>query len=111
MASWGEQGTNRRDFYSDPADFDRQLNELQRYAELNPSNGDAQFLLGYNLYFTGQHERAAHYLGLALQADPNDGHAAYLHGLAVRRTQRPSNAIHPQVDNAAGHEELGDHRY
>lgn len=111
VANWGEQAMNRRDFYSDPAEFDRQLSKLQRYAELNPSNGDAQFLLGYNLYFTGQYGPAADYLGLALQADPNNGRAAYLHGLAVRRTQRPSNAIHLQVDDAAVHEELGDHRY
>ena len=49
---------NRRDFYGDPAVFDRQLAALERHVSASPGDRAARFVLGYNHFFTQQYGKA-----------------------------------------------------
>ena len=49
---------DKREFYAVPAEFDRQLEMLQRYCAEKPYDAWARLVLGYNLNFSGQPVRA-----------------------------------------------------
>jgi tetratricopeptide (TPR) repeat protein len=49
---------NRRDFYGEPAVFDRQVAALERHVAASPDDGAARFVLGYNYFFTQQYGKA-----------------------------------------------------
>lgn len=53
-AGWVARPVDKREFYEDPTDFERQLRRLERYVESHPFDEAALFLLGYNYYSTGQ---------------------------------------------------------
>lgn len=50
--------TDKRTFYDDPAEFEAQLDALQRYCADKPYDAWAQLLLGYNLRFSARASRA-----------------------------------------------------
>lgn len=43
---------DRRDFYTNPEDFDHQLQELEKFVEKNLYDDEALLVLAYNYYFT-----------------------------------------------------------
>jgi tetratricopeptide (TPR) repeat protein len=53
-----EKPVNRRDFYRNPVEFDRQLQSLEGFVRSHPSNLDARFLLGYNYFFIQDYSKA-----------------------------------------------------
>lgn len=67
-----------RNDYSDPADFDRQLEALRKALALAPNDPDRLFMLGYVLYYTGQRGEAYSTLAQAVRANPKDEIASRL---------------------------------
>ena len=86
VPSWGKDEMDPRYLYAKSADLDRHLAALTAHVERDPANGDARFLLGYMLYFTGQYAPALEQFDLAMQIDTRDRHAAKLRQLAMERT-------------------------
>ena len=86
VPNWGEYKMNLRYLYGDPADFDQHLAVLTTHVQRSPAEGDAHFLLGYMLYFTGQYQPAIEQSDLALQIEGKNRHAAKLRQLAMERT-------------------------
>ena len=86
VPNWGEDKMDLRYLYGHLADFDQHLAVLTAHAQRSPADGDAHFLLGYVLYFTGQYPPAIEQLDLALQIDGKNRHAAKLRQLAMERT-------------------------
>ncbi len=74
---------NRRDFYSDPTVFERQLARLADHVRRNPTDTQARFLLAYNYYFSGRLAEARdHFAALG----PRDLEAAiFLRSPLLRR--------------------------
>jgi len=62
---------DKRTFYSDPADFDRQLTSLVEYLQGHPSDRDARVVLALNYHFTGRSAEARALLaeGSGLESD------------------------------------------
>lgn len=69
VPDWGKEDKDLRYLYGKPADFDQHLAALTAHVQRSPADGDAHFLLGYMLYFTGQYQPAIEQLDLALQID------------------------------------------
>ncbi len=86
VPSWGKNEMDPRYLYGKSADLDRHLAALTAHVERDPANGDARFLLGYMLYFTGQYAPALEQFDLAMQIGAGDRHAAELRQLAIERT-------------------------
>lgn len=95
VPDWGKEDMDLRYLYGEPADFDQHLAVLTAHVQRSPADGDAHFLLGYMLYFTGQYQLAIKQLDLALQIDGNNRRrsrfdplrgAAKLQQLAMERT-------------------------
>ncbi len=61
-----------RNDYGDPADFDRQLDDLRKALALSPQDPDRLFMLGYVLYYTGQRGEAHRVLAQATRVDAKD---------------------------------------
>ncbi|MCH8965860.1 MAG: hypothetical protein IIB58_12915 [Planctomycetes bacterium] len=80
------EATDPRYLYGKLADFDQHVAVLTAHVQRSPADGDAHFLLGYMLYFTGQYPPAIEQLDLALQIDGKNRHAAKLRQLAMERT-------------------------
>jgi Flp pilus assembly protein TadD len=49
---WVCRDMDRRDYYENPKDFDRQLAALEAYVKAHPRDDAAQFVLAYNYYFS-----------------------------------------------------------
>ncbi len=82
--TWVSRSVDKREFYEDPADFERQLRRLERYVESHPFDEAALFLLGYNYHATGQPVLAKDYF---LRVRVINAEAAYVTPFleAVRR--------------------------
>jgi tetratricopeptide (TPR) repeat protein len=78
---YAENPINRREFYNNPSEFDRQLRNLENYVSTHPSNLNARFLLGYNYFFTQAYEKAEEQLKAVLSSESLHSSAQYLSGL------------------------------
>ena len=78
---YAENPINRREFYNNPSEFDRQLRNLENYVNTHPSNLNARFLLGYNYFFTQAYEKAEEQLKAVLSSESLHSSAQYLNGL------------------------------
>ncbi|MBN2582306.1 MAG: hypothetical protein JXL80_04500 [Planctomycetes bacterium] len=58
------------EFYSDRADLDRRLRDLEHLTKLRPDDVEKQFLLGYVYYFDGRYTESANILLQVLTASP-----------------------------------------
>ncbi len=72
--SLAEVDTDKRSFYGDPADFDRQMEVLAAYLKDKPYNAAAQLVMGYNLKLSGRTAAAVKSFERVLEIDP--GHRA-----------------------------------
>ena len=91
---YAENPINRRDFYSDPSEFDLQLRNLEKYVTAHPTNHNARFLLGYNYFFTQAYEKAAEQLRAVLSDKALYSSAQYLQTLIQRfSTQKSKKAL------------------
>ena len=73
--TWPGVRMDRRNFYRDPSQFEAQLKKLEQYVAQHPEDGDARFLLAYNLYFSGQKGRAREEFGTLIKTNPLDAHS------------------------------------
>ncbi|MEZ6037093.1 MAG: hypothetical protein R3F29_06410 [Planctomycetota bacterium] len=64
--------TDKREFYADPALFEAQLDELQRYVADKPYDAWAELVLGYNLRFSDRTTRAVAAFRRVLELDPGN---------------------------------------
>lgn len=80
---WGTMRMNRREFYTDPSEFDGQLHRLEEWVSAHPEDAEAQFLLGYHYYFTQQPQRAKEVFERVIPLNPNDREARYFLSLLV----------------------------
>jgi tetratricopeptide (TPR) repeat protein len=78
---YAEGAINRRDFYSNPSEFDLQLRNLENYVTAHPSNQNARFLLGYNYFFTQDYAKAEEQLKAVLSNKTLYSSAQFLQGL------------------------------
>lgn len=69
---WPELGFDVRGLYGDPADFSRQLSDLARQLRQNPFDKDGMFLLGYQLFSSGEQGKARTILAQAARLDADD---------------------------------------
>lgn len=91
---YAENPINRREFYNNPSEFDRQLRNLENYVSSHPSNLNARFLLGYNYFFTQAYEKAEEQLKAVLSSESLQPSALYLNGLIQRfNTQKPRKSL------------------
>lgn len=91
---YAENPINRREFYNNPSEFDRQLRNLENYVNTHPSNLNARFLLGYNYFFTQAYEKAEEQLKAVLSSESLHSSAQYLSGLIQRfNTQKPRKSL------------------
>jgi len=91
---YAENPINRREFYNNPSEFDRQLRNLENYVSTHPSNLNARFLLGYNYFFTQAYEKAEEQLKAVLSSQSLHSSAQYLSGLIQRfNTQKPRKSL------------------
>jgi tetratricopeptide (TPR) repeat protein len=91
---YAENPINRREFYNNPSEFDRQLRNLENYVHTNPSNLNARFLLGYNYFFTQAYEKAEEQLKAVLSSESLQPSAQFLNGLIQRfNTQKPRKSL------------------
>ena len=81
---YAENPINRREFYNNPSEFDRQLKNLENYVRSHPSNLNARFLLGYNYFFTQAYEKAEEQLKAVLSSETLHPSAQYLNDLIQR---------------------------
>ena len=91
---YAENPINRREFYNNPAEFDRQLRNLENFVSTHPSNQNARFLLGYNYFFTQAYEKADEQLKAVLSNQSLQSSAQFLSGLIQRfNTQKPRKSL------------------
>ena len=91
---YAENPINRREFYNNPSEFDRQLGNLETYVRKHPSNLNARFLLGYNYFFTQAYEKAEEQLKAVLSNKVLHSSAQYLNDLIQRfSTQKPRKSL------------------
>jgi tetratricopeptide (TPR) repeat protein len=91
---YAENPINRREFYNNPLEFDRQLRNLENYVNTHPSNLNARFLLGYNYFFTQAYEKAEEQLKAVLSSESLHSSAQFLSGLIQRfNTQKPRKSL------------------
>jgi tetratricopeptide (TPR) repeat protein len=91
---YAESQINRRDFYSNPSEFDAQLQKLENYVHKHPTNLNARFLLGYNYFFIQDYDRADEQLQAVLADKSCHSSALYLHDLILRfSTQKTKNPL------------------
>jgi len=74
---------SRRQFYGDPAAFNRQLARLERHVAQVPGDHAARFVLGYNFFFTQQHAKAARHFAVLGDADREA--ALFVHKMTPRK--------------------------
>jgi hypothetical protein len=70
--TWPGVEMDLRNAYGDPSEFARQLGQLETYLAGHPDDATARFLLAYNLYFTGQKDRAREEFTKLAEANPLD---------------------------------------
>ncbi|MBM3802081.1 MAG: tetratricopeptide repeat protein [Acidimicrobiia bacterium] len=91
---YAENPINRREFYNNPSEFDRQLRDLENYVNAHPSNLNARFLLGYNYFFTQAYEKAEEQLKAALSSQSLQSSAQFLSGLIQRfNSHKPRKSL------------------
>ncbi len=91
---YAENPINRRDFYSDPSQFDLQLRNLENYVHSHPMNLNARFLLGYNYFFIQAYEKADEQLRAVFANKSLYSSAQYLHSLIQKfNTQKSKKSL------------------
>jgi hypothetical protein len=70
--TWPQAQMDLRSAYGDPSEFSRQLGQLESYLAAHPEDTNARFLLAYNLYFSGQKDRAREEFSKLAGANPLD---------------------------------------
>lgn len=91
---YAENPINRREFYNNPSEFDRQLRDLENYVNAHPSNLNARFLLGYNYFFTQAYEKAEEQLKAVLSSQSLQSSAQFLSGLIQRfNSHKPRKSL------------------
>jgi tetratricopeptide (TPR) repeat protein len=91
---YAENPINRREFYNNPSEFDRQLRNLENYVSAHPSNLNARFLLGYNYFFTQAYEKAEEQLKAVLSSESLHSSAQFLSELIQRfNTQKSRKSL------------------
>jgi tetratricopeptide (TPR) repeat protein len=91
---YAEKPLNRRDFYSNPSDFDLQLRNLENYVTAHPSNQNARFLLGYNYFFIQAYEKAEEQLRAVLPNKSLHSSAQFLQTLIQKfNTQKTKRTL------------------
>lgn len=91
---YAEAPINRREFYSNPSDFDRQLRHLENYVSSHPANLNARFLLGYNYFFIQAYEKAEEQLKAVLSSESLYSSAQYLQTLIQKLSiQKTKNSL------------------
>jgi tetratricopeptide (TPR) repeat protein len=71
----------------------RSVELLDHLVALEPSNSDAQLLLGRNLVILGNMEEAIHHMQIAVGASPNNEDALYSLAQALSRVGRPEAKV------------------
>jgi tetratricopeptide (TPR) repeat protein len=91
---YAENPINRRDFYSNPSEFDLHLRNLENYVTTHPTNHNARFLLGYNYFFIQAYEKADEQFRAVLSDKLLYSSAHYLQTLIQKfSTQKIKNAL------------------
>jgi len=70
--SWLDLRIDRRDFYGDPADFDRHMAALLAFLADHPYDAAAWLVLGYNQYFTAEFGLASISFNTVLELNPEE---------------------------------------
>jgi tetratricopeptide (TPR) repeat protein len=68
--NWGLYEFRLQEFYGDAQEFERQLKNLERQAELRSQSADLKFLLAYIYYFSGRYSDAGDVLAQVLRLEP-----------------------------------------
>ncbi|MHC4079527.1 MAG: tetratricopeptide repeat protein [Planctomycetota bacterium] len=63
---------DKREFYKDPKEFEKQLETLRKYIGEKPYDSAAHLVLGYNLYFSGKPGLAKEAFAQVLKISPDD---------------------------------------
>jgi tetratricopeptide (TPR) repeat protein len=69
---------DKRGFYGDPTDFDRQLAQLEKFLETHFADDDARLVLGANYLFAGRAAQAAEFLENSSSASVRESSAGQL---------------------------------
>lgn len=76
-----EATVDKRNFYSDPADFQAQLEALESYLAQHPTDRDARLVLALNYHFSARSEDAKKLLGAGVGLDTDTAALAILGSL------------------------------
>ena len=71
---WLEAEFDVASLYEDPERLTLQMSELAKIIKANPLDKNAHFLLGFELFATGEHEKARTILEHAARLEPDDAH-------------------------------------
>ncbi len=82
---------DKRNFYKDPKEFDKQLETLRTYIEEKPYDSAAHLVLGYNLRFSGKPDLAKKAFTRVLEISPDD-QAAKLFLAAMEKPEEKADA-------------------
>ena len=82
---------DKRDFYKDPKEFDKQLETLRSYLVEKPYDSAAHLVLGYNLYFSAHQDLAKKAFTRVLEISPDD-QAAQLFLAAMEKPEEKADA-------------------
>jgi tetratricopeptide (TPR) repeat protein len=80
LPEWPAMTIDLRSLHHDPAEYEAMLENLQATAKAAPDDAALQFLLGYELFFTGKKSAAHAQFERTLKLDPNHiGAKMFLH--------------------------------
>lgn len=71
VPTWPGLTFDLRSLHHDPAEYESLLADLEAKAEANPKDAGAQFLLGYEFYFTGKKKSAREQFEKVIKIDPS----------------------------------------
>ena len=94
LPEWPAITLDLRTLHHDPAEYEGLLEDLQAKAEAAPEDANLQFLLGYELYFTGE-KAAGRTIPAGAEDDPNHAGAKML----LHPGQRPDDD-EPRADSS-----------
>ncbi|HWE04224.1 MAG TPA: hypothetical protein VG326_17595 [Tepidisphaeraceae bacterium] len=87
LPEWPAITIDLRSLHHDPAEYESLMEDLQAKANAAPQDANLQFLLGYELYFTGKKAAANEQFQRTLKIDPNHAGAKTL----LHPGQRPDD--------------------
>jgi tetratricopeptide (TPR) repeat protein len=80
LPEWPAMTLDLRSLHRDPAEYEALIEELHAKIKESPKDAALEFLLGYELYFTGKKAEAREQFEKALKLDPNHvGAKMFLH--------------------------------